>query len=861
MSKDKAVEESFVEWVNDAVGDFFLLDQKDQAALAKFLQRLDAKAKELASCEEPPEDYKEVSGSLEKAAGLVKSIIFGEADDAAQSFKEVGNLLEHIGKVAADPSREESRLSAEAPESSLPSDTSCEENEGSASAESDDSSPWVDKAIVSAYVEQQLQVLPEIEQKILDIEKEGDAESLGGLRRLLHTMKGESGVVGAMSIEAVCHRIEDYLEVAGAQVETDRLFAALDWVDQSVRSFGSGNPPPPSDEISALLSAPDSPVETGRQEEDPEEPPDTNTKESIAIADVELALDFVAESQEHFDSADENLLVLEKKRDDADAIGAVFRAFHTIKGVAGFLGLPPIGDLAHVAETLLDEVRKGVRVFEGAVVDVVFDALDALKEMVSDLRDAVSAGEPFRTRPNYAGVLASLHSVQSGTPLPPPGATAADPPEEEADTETPADPLPAEPPREKSEKGDSSAVSQQKVAVGAVQSMKVDAARIDQLLDTIGELVIAESIVSGEPEIRQLKSLRVEKSISLLGKITRSLQDMGMSMRLVPLDPVFRKMGRLVRDLSKKSGKQVNLIIEGGDTEMDKSMVEKLGDPLVHMIRNSMDHGIELPDDRKATGKPEIAKVVLRAYHQGGSIHIDIEDDGRGLNRDTIARKAVERGLIDSADGMSDQDVFSLIFQPGFSTAEKVTEISGRGVGMDVVRRNIEALRGKVLIRSTLGKGSVFTLALPLTTAIIDGMQAQVGKEIYIIPTLSILESFRPQPSQVHSVSGKGEMVSFRGNLLPMFRLQELLGVDGAETQPVRAIIIVVEEFGKHWALMVDEILGKQQVVIKNLGDGLGPVSGIAGASILADGRPGLILDIGGLVRLATKDSRGGRVV
>ncbi|HAS84045.1 MAG TPA: chemotaxis protein CheA [Verrucomicrobia bacterium] len=404
------------------------------------------------------------------------------------------------------------------------------------------------------------------------------------------------------------------------------------------------------------------------------------------------------------------------------------------------------------------------------------------------------------------------------------------------------------PPAETKAAGDAAA----KATGEAGGTMKVDASRIDLLLDTIGELVIAEAIVAGDPEIQAIKSLRLEKNLALLGKITRSLQDMGMSMRLVPIDPVFRKMARLVRDLSHKSGKKVDLKIEGGETELDKSMVDKLGDPLVHMIRNSMDHGIESAEDRLAAGKPRSGTITLRAYHKGGNIHIDIEDDGRGLNRDAIVAKAIERGLIRSGEGMADSDVFAMIFEAGFSTAAKVTELSGRGVGMDVVLRNIESLRGAVFTRSTPGAGTIFTLSLPLTTAIIDGMLARVGQETFILPTLSVLESFRPTASQLHPVSGHGEMVSFRDSLLPLFRLGRILHVPNAGENPLDCIIMVVEEMGKQWGLMVDELLGQQQVVIKNLGDGVGAVPGVAGASILADGRPGLILDVGAIVRLAT---------
>jgi two-component system chemotaxis sensor kinase CheA len=312
-------------------------------------------------------------------------------------------------------------------------------------------------------------------------------------------------------------------------------------------------------------------------------------------------------------------------------------------------------------------------------------------------------------------------------------------------------------------------------------------------------------------------------------------------------------MARLVRDLSKKSGKQVELIMEGGETEIDKGMVEKLGDPLVHMIRNSMDHGLENTEGRIASGKNPVGRITLRAYHKGGSIHIDIEDDGRGLDREAIVAKAIEKGLLTTGDGVSDQDVFALIFAAGFSTAKQITEISGRGVGMDVVRRNIDSLRGTIGIKSQPGQGTIFTITLPLTMAIIDGMLARVSSEIYVLPTLSIVESFRPAPEMISSITGKGEMVTFRDTLLPLFHLSNIFKVSGAIEDPSLAIVMVIEEAGRQWGLVVDEILGQQQIVIKSLGDAMGNVPGVSGASIMADGRPGLILDIAGLIRLATE--------
>jgi two-component system chemotaxis sensor kinase CheA len=282
-------------------------------------------------------------------------------------------------------------------------------------------------------------------------------------------------------------------------------------------------------------------------------------------------------------------------------------------------------------------------------------------------------------------------------------------------------------------------------------------------------------------------------------------------------------------------------------------MIEKLGDPLVHMVRNSMDHGLESAAERVAQGKPATGHLTLRAFHHGGAVHIQIVDDGRGLDRAAIFAKGVEKGLIAAGDNLSDQEVFGLIFQAGFSTAKQVTEISGRGVGMDVVRRNVDALRGKVLIQSAPGKGSVFTIVLPLTMAIIDGMQVRVGGEVFVIPTLSIVEVFNPAAGSISTVVGKGEMILFRNVLLPLFRMARLLNVVSVSAEAGAQIVVVVEEGGHQVGFVVDELLGQQQTVIKNLGAALGMVPGISGASIMADGRPGLIVDVAGVVLLGRR--------
>jgi len=396
------------------------------------------------------------------------------------------------------------------------------------------------------------------------------------------------------------------------------------------------------------------------------------------------------------------------------------------------------------------------------------------------------------------------------------------------------------------------------------ESIKVDADRLDKLVDTIGELVITESMVSQMMRDKYADSVMMG-NLSQLDKITRQLQEMSTSLRMVPVRATFQKMARLVRDVAKKSGKSIDFIMAGEDTELDKSVVDKIGDPLVHMIRNSVDHGIEHSADRVKAGKAPVGRVELRAFHKGGNIFIEVVDDGQGLNRERILAKAVENGLISEGANLSEKEIFGLIFQPGFSTAAVVTDISGRGIGMDVVRRNIELLRGRVEIQSTPGQGSVFSIRLPLTLAIIDGMMVGVGDERYIIPTLSIVRSLRPSMEEFSTVQGRGEMYSLDGQMIPVFYLNRLFGVernhgDKKEESLSESLLVVVENDGFFTGLVVDELLGQHQIVIKTLGKLLQGIPGVSGSTIMTDGRVALILDIAGLVKLANRERLGGAV-
>jgi two-component system chemotaxis sensor kinase CheA len=390
-------------------------------------------------------------------------------------------------------------------------------------------------------------------------------------------------------------------------------------------------------------------------------------------------------------------------------------------------------------------------------------------------------------------------------------------------------------------------------------SIRVSIEKVDELINTVGELVITQSMLSQFADAEELTMANIEKLRSGLAQLernTRELQESVMRIRMLPISFAFQRFPRLVHDLSSKLDKKIELKLSGEQTELDKTVMEKIGDPLVHLVRNSIDHGIETPEVRRAAGKSETGVVHLNAYHQGGNIVIEISDDGAGLNRDKILEKARQRNLVGMDDVLSDEQIFDLIFQPGFSTADQVSDVSGRGVGMDVVRKNIRSLGGTVEVKSRTGEGSTFAIRLPLTLAILDGQLIQIGNETYIIPLVSIVESIQVQPERVNIVAGRGEIYQLRDEYIPIARLYQMFEVEPKVTDLKDGLLVVVEADGQKMALFVDELHGQQQVVIKSLESNFRKVEGLSGATILGDGTVALILDISGLASLYRKQTK-----
>ncbi|MBK8751448.1 MAG: chemotaxis protein CheA [Candidatus Competibacteraceae bacterium] len=382
-------------------------------------------------------------------------------------------------------------------------------------------------------------------------------------------------------------------------------------------------------------------------------------------------------------------------------------------------------------------------------------------------------------------------------------------------------------------------------------SIRVGIDKVDAVINLVGELVTTQSMLSVLGVDFDMSRLdKLHEALDQLDRNTRDLQEHVMRIRMMPVSSVFSRFPRMVHDISGKLGKQVELRINGEQTELDKTVIEKIGDPLVHLVRNSLDHGLEPPAERLEQGKPETGAIMLNAYHKSGSIFIEVGDDGRGLNRDALLRKGLDAGLLKPGEDYSDEQIHDLIFHPGLSTAAQISDVSGRGVGMDVVRRNIQDLGGSIQIGSQRGQGTQITICLPLTLAILDGQLVSIGQDCYIIPLLSIVESVQLRAGSVNRVAGRGEVLRFRGQHLPILRLYQMFGAEGAVTDLEKGLLVVVEADGRQVGLFVDDLQGQQQVSIKSMEKNFRRVPGVSGATILGDGRVGLILDISGLIRV-----------
>ena len=583
-------------------------------------------------------------------------------------------------------------------------------------------------------------------------------------------------------------------------------------------------------------------------------------------SDRELLAEFCNEGRDLLLDVENGVLVLEEDPTQRDTLNSVFRAFHTFKGGAGFLGLVPIKNLAHELESLLDAIRQNKITVSRPVIDLILEGGDRLRQFVDVITRALDtpskqppvvptsrliarvvaclAGETFDQSTPAGGKMADQE-----TPAPEPivspvlavAEVVTQPMVAQAPQLAPSTPAKISTPMTAT-KGSGPEGAE------AAAAIRITIDKLDTLVDLVAELVIAQAMVVQNPELSDLGNHNLSRDILVLQRITKDLQHNAMSLRMVPIRGGFQKITRLVRDLAASQGKQIQLLIQGEETEIDRNIVAELSDPLIHMVRNSCDHGIEPPQDRIAAGKPAMGTIRLSAFHQGGGIVVKISDDGKGLDAEQILKKAVERGMVEEGATLSKEEIFDFIFAPGFSTAAVVTDLSGRGVGMDVVRGNISKLRGRIEVSSDLGVGTTFTIFLPLTLAIIDGMVVGVGDHRYVIPTLAVRESFRPTADMISTVLDHGKLVRKRNQLIPLIHLGELLGISYRHPDATEGIVILVESGTVQRCIVVDTLIGKSEVVIKDLGPAFEGQTAMSGAAIMGDGRVALILDVDAIV-------------
>ena len=614
----------------------------------------------------------------------------------------------------------------------------------------------------------------------------------------------------------------------------------------------------------------------------------------------EIVESFIVESREIFEGLDHDLLQLERTPDDRELIDRIFRGVHTVKGTSGFLSLEQMSELAHKFEDVLNQLRQGELEFYPAMMDVLFAAFDQMNVLL----DRVVEGnmEPV----DQEDVLADLQAILDGTLVDEAAPATEEASEDTAETEASqatddavdasADAEPEEtsaeanPPEAQaapasedpsSEENDAPASeakdatpeatnkSQQRakkrLTDRASETIRVEVDRLDTLMDLVGELVLGRNrllqLVSDAESIEERERLLRElgDTTSQVDFITSELQSAVMRTRMVQVGRVFNKFPRVVRDLAREFDKKIDLVIEGEDTELDKSLVEEIGDPLTHLIRNAADHGIEMPETRREQGKPERGQVRLSAAHEGNHILIEIEDDGAGIDPDALRKKAVEKGVVSEQEAadLTDAEAFDLIFRPGFSTAKGLSQVSGRGVGMDVVKTNLRRLNGSIDIDSTPGEGTRFTMKLPLTLAIIQSLLVDVGAEKFAIPLHSVTEVVSLDEQEVYTMKGR-EVMRHRDRVLPLMRIGETLDVTGHTRNTRHAYVVVVAIAHHRLGVVVDDLISQEEIVIKPLGNYLKKVDAVAGSTILGDGSVIMILDIGELIRMRVGELRSG---
>ena len=740
--------------------------------------------------------------------------------------------------------------------------------------------------LIRAFVSEYRQLVGETRAMLDGVMQSGDApcrldaDAFSSLRRLAHTLRDNGLFLGFPRLAAIARVLVDLLRVGdAAKTETvltpaqaQLLVKGCNLADQIVESVETQQREPSMEmELAGFSQAaralefswevePFSRGLGGCREASPdmsdaekverllaEEPAPASPEPTSSVggdsppsAAADMASIFAQDAEEILDQAEQDLLHLEA---EPARLNDLLRQFHTLKGNSGLMGYNQMQTISHRLEDVLHLARDRQTSLGPDSVRLFLKAVDVLRRCVVSLR---KGGDPVV--PDYEGWLQRVDAWVGSSPAetPPPPAVV-----EEA---MPAQSVPAEPPPAADTNKPAVPV---KPAAQMGDGIRINVERLDQLNDLASELIAATAVVMHLSECRRgVDSEQYERACHQLDLITSWLQKLSMSMRMVPVELAFRRLHRLVRDLSEKTGKPIELQLVGAETEADRRVIELIGDPLIHLVRNAVDHGIESPEERRRLAKPETGTIRIEAFQRSSEVWIVISDDGRGLRRSKILEQGRARGLVKGNSPLRDEQILDLIFEPGFSTAEAVTEVSGRGVGLDVVRKNVERLRGRVEVQSVEGFSTTMTLRIPLTLSVINSMMVRVGTEQFALPVETIRELLRPSPADVHRVANRGSVISVRGETIPLFRLADLFTIGGAVERVDEGIIVVIEDGERRAALLVDETIGQQRVVVKSLRESLGRIIGVSGASVLADGRVRLILDVPGVIRIAQERVR-----
>ncbi len=711
-----------------------------------------------------------------------------------------------------------------------------------------------DREILLEFIREANEGLEKAEALLLRLEEQtgavvsSDRSLIDSLFRVFHSLKGNAGFLGLSLVNTLTHQAESLLDsvrkgrMSLGKSEIDLFFEVcdalqmiLEYVEEHGEERGFQNDfRDLKNRLKQLIGEEGPALRAGSNTSDGKQDPAPHIlpgEHEVLVTDS-MKKEFAQESRELLEQLEQDLLVLEKEPDNFAILNRIFRALHTIKGNAGFLGFGDIHEICHKAETIFDAARSGTVVLQERQISLMLQIID----FIGAALDAIKQGDV----PVIAGKNALLDLMADLVTLPP----------DESHKER-VRPISGAPAQNKSKARPPADIPgiERRSSTRLSDVIRVDVRKLNRLMDLVGEIVIAESTLLNHYSFQHNQTDAFLKALVYLQKNIRALQDLATSMRMVPLSGVFTKMHRLVRDIAAQKGKETELIINGGETEVDRSVIEHISDPLIHILRNALDHGIETPEERQKKGKARKGRIEIDVERVGGQIWIKVRDDGQGLNKEKILQRAWERGLIAQGQVPPDeQTIYNLIFEPGFSTADKITNISGRGVGMDVVRKNIEKIRGSISLTTVPQAGTTIIMKIPLTTAIIDGMLIRAGRSLYAIPVLDIREAVQVGAHRPIELIDGQEMINVRDRLIPVMRLEQLHASKACAPSDGRGMVVISEMAGKAVGFWVDDILGEQQLVLKPLPPYLGNLEGVSGCAVLGNGAICYILDLGALL-------------